>query len=422
MRILLHWSAGEQPLDAVLGEQGTAQNAHHLIDVALQLEVVFNDSHEAVGDDSGINLDSDSILCVSPEGLHPQVLLYPFEKQLDLPSVFIKEGDVGGFQVEVVRVVDEGALQLRGVVDNPADDRRIVSCVMLAIEPDGLVSQHVLLVNHILTLYYLICRLAFLTDDKERVYLLNVEKPCQVPIASVEDIAGQRLIRDFIHCIDIVHIGIGDGEEGRDVRNDVYLGVQLDAGLRTAESRPVKELHAQVYCRGVEGIESPVELELSPDTLVLGNTHHIESELLEHMIVTVHADTGKGTATDRLTAHPKVVRLGGMRRRDVRQFTHSTATCQLSEYESQQVRPRLGLPVLCYVGVLLHDPLELALRKKRHYLTEYVFACVHRDLYFNAGLGMAPKIRIFKSPTKFSRRKSRIHRHYRTILNNFKRQ
>ena len=421
MHILILRPLGKQFLDGVLSKQGTSQDAHHFVDVAVQVKIMLNDGHEAIGDDGSIYLYPDCVLSVSPEGLNPQVLLYPFEEQLDLPPVFVEERNVGGFQIEVVRVVNEGASQLRGIVDDAAYDSRIVSCVVLSCEPDGLVTQHVLLFKRVLSLYDLIYRLTLLTYDEEGIHLPNMKQSCQIPIAPVEDVAGQSLIRNLIHRIDIMYIGIRDGEERRNVRHYVYLCVQLDAGLPASESGPVEEFHAQVYRRGVESVESPVESELPPDTLVLGNTHHMEGKLLEHAVVAIHADAGKRTATDRFAAHPKVIGLCSMRRGDVCQFTHGTAACQLPEYESQQVSPRLGPPVLCYVRVLLHDSLELALWEKLHYLTEYVFACVHCDLNNYAVYGSCHNIHIFKSPTRFSRKKTRLHRHYRKKLNDFKR-
>lgn len=69
---------GEKFHDVILGEQGTAQNSHDLYDWALKLEIVLNDSDEAVCDNGNMNLDTHSIVTLSPERLDPEILLDPF--------------------------------------------------------------------------------------------------------------------------------------------------------------------------------------------------------------------------------------------------------------------------------------------------------------------------------------------------------
>ena len=44
--------------DVILGEQGTAQDAHNLHDGASKLEVVLNDSDETVCDDGHMDLNT----------------------------------------------------------------------------------------------------------------------------------------------------------------------------------------------------------------------------------------------------------------------------------------------------------------------------------------------------------------------------
>ena len=101
--LVLKW--GEEVHNVVFGKQGAAQNSHDLNDWATKLEVVFNDTDETVCDDGNVNLNAHCIVALTPERLDLEVLLDPFEEQLDLPSVFIKESDVLGSKIEVVRVV-----------------------------------------------------------------------------------------------------------------------------------------------------------------------------------------------------------------------------------------------------------------------------------------------------------------------------
>jgi len=104
----------EQVLDAIHCKCRLAKDAHDFEDWPANLEVVLDDGNEAVGNDGNVNLYSYSIFGFSPESLNLEMLLDPLEKQFHLPLIFIKESDVLGCKIVVVRVVNETALELGG--------------------------------------------------------------------------------------------------------------------------------------------------------------------------------------------------------------------------------------------------------------------------------------------------------------------
>ena len=69
----------EQITDAVRGECRLAKDAHDFDDRSANLEVVFDDSNEAVGDDGHMYLNTDCVIGFSPETLDLEMLLNPFE-------------------------------------------------------------------------------------------------------------------------------------------------------------------------------------------------------------------------------------------------------------------------------------------------------------------------------------------------------
>ena len=158
---------GEKLHDVILGEQGTAQNSHDPHDWSAKLEVVLNDTDETICDDGNVNLNTHRIFTLSPERLDSEVLLDPFEEQLDLPPVFIKEGDVLGCKIEVVRVVSERTMQVRSIVDDTPDFARVLLLVLLLRKENGLVSQDVVCsVKNVFAVKDFILRSFLLTDDK----------------------------------------------------------------------------------------------------------------------------------------------------------------------------------------------------------------------------------------------------------------
>lgn len=116
----------EQITDAVRGECKLAKDAHDFDNRPANLEVVFDDSNEAVSNDGNVYLDTHCVLGLSPKSFDLKMLFNPFEKQLHLPPILVKQGDVLGTEEEVVRVIDETAVQLRSIIDDSPDSTRVL--------------------------------------------------------------------------------------------------------------------------------------------------------------------------------------------------------------------------------------------------------------------------------------------------------
>lgn len=75
-------------------------------------EPSFGEPDEKEGDDGDIELYPDGILGASEECFDVQVLLDPFEEQLDLPTLLVKCGDLLGRAAHVVRDQNERSFSL----------------------------------------------------------------------------------------------------------------------------------------------------------------------------------------------------------------------------------------------------------------------------------------------------------------------
>ena len=224
--LILRW--GEKLHDVILGEQRTAQDSHDLHDWTSKLEVMLNDSDETVGDNDDVDLNTHRIVTLSPERLNLEVLFDPFEEQLDLPPVFVKESNVLGSKIEVVRVVSERTVQVRGIIDDTPDLVRILLLVLLLRKDNDLVTQDIARpVKNIFAVNDFIVRTLLLADDKEAPRYCNLVKPCEVKVS------------------------------------------------------PAKERHAEADSSGVHSIESSVQFKLSGNPSILRKKHHIEVKLLK---------------------------------------------------------------------------------------------------------------------------------------------
>ena len=368
----------EKVADVVRGECRLSQDAHDFEDGPANFEVVLDDGNETICDDGNVYLYPNGIFGFSPETFDLKMLLNPLEEQFHLPSVFIKEGDVLGCKIEVVRVVSERALQVWGIVDNAPDVARILLLVLLLRKDNGLVTQHIVFsVKNIFASNDFIFGPLFLTYDKEGSGCGNPIKSCEVKVASVKDIACQRIVGKPVHRIDIMHVGIGDTVEHGNLRDDIHLSVDLDARLRTSELRPGKERHAEVDSGGVDGIEPAMELELLCDTFGLGNGNHVKGQLLKDVMVSERIGLRQHLSVDGLMAKAEVFGLSSMSNRNICEFPEASAAHELTEHQNQQVVPMRHRPALGPVVVLGEYTPELPLREELYYLCKNVCPCMH---------------------------------------------
>ena len=401
----------EQVLQMLLDEQRTAQDAHDLIDVPFEFHLTFKYGYHAISANGSVDLYSDSGLGVSPESGNPEMLLYPFEKQLYLPAMLVKKHYLFCREIEIVRIECVGTFLLGYIGNDSAYFCRIVFPVTLSGESNRLIPDNVTFFKQIIAGYSLIFRIPLFPQNKERVVLFNLKQSCQIPVTAIEDITCQRLIINHIHGIDVMNCGLGNMNHGRYMGGNVKLGVKFDSGLRASEPGPIEHRQTQVYGGGVKGIELAADAELSVDTCALCKLDHVVGECLEYMPVPMVVTTGKGYLADRLLPKSQMEGFLFMGAKYYCQLAQTSATEKLAEYQNKEVAPVGQLPPQCSVvdiilGSVFHYPLKFTLRQKFYNLTEYILSAVHRCYItpiFRAGAKIViSKVRQHFQPIKFS--------------------
>lgn len=377
--------SSEEFMQVVFDQQGAAEYAQYLSHGSAQMEVVLDDCNETVRDDGDVNLYSDSILGVTPERLDLKVLFDPLEKEFHLPTVAVKQGNVLGREVEVVGVVDERVLKVGGIVDNSPEFSGVISFVSVTCETDCLVKQDVVFsVDSLVPVDNLELRMPSLADDEESPALLYGEKSGEVEISPIKYVYRIGFVPNAVHEFGVMHVGIGDTVEYGYLCGDVNLSVDFDAGLCAAETRPTEDGHTKVNCCGIDSVEASVKLKLFGDTPLLGERHHVESELLEDSRLAEHIGFRECVPDDGSRTKSEIERPFSMSSCYICKFTETSATYKLTEHEHKQVVPMGETPSLGSVRILRDNSPELPLWQIHCDLSKNVASCMHNRSDFDS--------------------------------------
>lgn len=381
----------------LLVEQGTAKDTHDLVDVSFKLHLMFYDCNETVCTYRRINLYSDGSLRVAPERFYPKMLLYPFEEQFHLPAIFVKEYDLFGREVKVIGVKRERSFEVRHIGFNSSDYCRIVFLITVSGKSYSLVTENVAVVVEIEAIFHLVGRTELFPYHKEGVKLLYLEKPLEVPISAVENVSCQWFIFNDIHRINVMNGCIGYMDHGRNLRDNVKLGMKFYARLCTSELRPIINAHAKVYGGGVESIELPSYAELSVYPCFLSQCYYVIGKLLEYMPVPIVVTSRQDASIHGFFAESEMKGFLPVCGRYVCQFPQTPTSEELPEHEDEQLAPIGQLPTQGGVfnssfDTIRHDSFKFTLWQKVSDLTENISSCIHEF----ADWECSPKIAISK--------------------------
>lgn len=326
--------------DIIFSEQGTTKDSHDLHDGSPNFEVMLKDSDKTVCDDGNVNLNAYSIVALSPKKLDSEMLINPFEEQLHLPSISIKESDVLGCKIKVVRVVSERSVQFWGIIDDTPNFTRVLLVVLFLRKDNGLVTQDVVCsVKNVVTINNLILWVILLSDDKKGSGYCILVKSSEVKVTSVKDITSQWFVCEPVHRIDIMHVGIGNSIENRNFCDDIHLSVDFDIRLGASEHCPSKERHTEINSHRVHSIELAVQFKLSGDSSLLCEKHHVKGKLLKDLVVPEVISLGKRTLVDGCLSESEVKRFFSMGGCYICEFSQTSATHKLSEHENEKLTP-----------------------------------------------------------------------------------
>ncbi len=321
------------------------------------------------------------------------MLLNPFEKQFHLPTLFVKHCNFFCTDIERIGDICKGAFEFFGVVHDSAKSARIVLLRLIPGKFNSLIADNsVITLDKVFTINDLILKPTFLTDDKERVDDVDFIKSGQIKVASVEDVVCIGFVRDIIHRLSIVNIGIGDIDVCRNLRNDIKKRMSFDPAFCAAELCPPEKAEAEVNCRRIKSIKLPVKVKRCINPFILRNLDEFPGKLLKYAIIPVRVCLGKVRQLDLLVAKSKMVGLHGMSGYHTDEFSESFAAVKLTEYHDKQLVPT-GKMLDILVSVILFDyPIKGFLWQKFDELCKYIRSGIHIALRIGLGQYMKSNV------------------------------
>ena len=225
------------------------------------MKLLFDNSNQHISRDCAPDLRLHRVLAVADETLDAQMLLDPFEEQFHLPAAFVKRGNGQRGQGGVVgqehqrlagfRVFESDAPQLLGIVLRNVE---AVQCDALIADDSRIpVGRH--------RIYPARIHAALGPGHEESACLMQREQPTEIQIAAIHHIERASLEGQHIQHVDLVGFAVRDVDESRDVPAQIQQSMQLDRRLVGAERRPWEQRQAQVYGRGIQGVDGVVQID-----------------------------------------------------------------------------------------------------------------------------------------------------------------
>src|SRR6266705_3046226 len=152
------------------------------------MESLLDDGDQNIGRDGDPDLRLNAILGSSEEGFDPQMLLDPFEKELDLPAAAVQFGDRKRGQDKVVGQEDEG-LGGFGILKTDAAQWRLKALVRVeAREDDTLVADQARFAINRMRVAALDLEIRLATGHEEAAGLVEAIQALEVEEAAIHDV------------------------------------------------------------------------------------------------------------------------------------------------------------------------------------------------------------------------------------------
>lgn len=366
-------------------EKRHAEDAKNIKCASIKLEIVLNNSNKAISCNCRENLDSNRIFCYTPERLYMQMLLYPLKKQLHLPPVFIKQGNVFCADVKIISEVSKGSFVFHRIIADTSEQSRIFPFCLLSGKPYYLIVKNIVWAfKKVFTINDFIFKLASFPYYKVGSDEIDCKEPCKIKISTIKNVISIRFVRNFIHGIHVINFGLRDMKKGWDLSHNIKERMYLNASFGLAKVCPPEKIQTQVDSSRIKGLKPPSDFKFFGNSFFLCNGYHFVGKFFKNPTVSAGVRLCQIAAGYQNLTEAQMVRLRGMCCNYANKLSEAITAGKLAIHHYKQLIPaakRLDI----FVTLKFHnDTIKNSLWKILHELTENIFSFVHSNL-FNIG-------------------------------------
>ena len=343
----------------------------------MQAFLGYGDQH--VSADRNPDLRLDRVLVGAIKRLDAQVLLDPFEKQFDLPALAVQVCNQLGFEGEVVGqkrdalasvVFDHHTSQRGGIVLAGIKDGQPTCLIAHDVRVDPVYGVGVTPLEFGIGLG---------ASDEEGVGLMDHKQSLEIQVPTIEQVIRARLDVQQIQGVDLVGLAVADVNECGDGATQVQQSVQFDSSLVRAKRCPRINRQAQVYRRGIEGVDGCIQVDRHR-IFGIQRARHGDQVLGEVGVDLPRSScigVGQGVARNSLAAQTHVIQPLDLSTEIDLDVAQSLAVGQLSEGHGQELLHAGELLNFVIATVRSHAAAKSAQGQKRHKLRKNKLALVH---------------------------------------------
>jgi hypothetical protein len=292
--------------------------------------------HDQIGADGRPYLCFHSIDALPIEGFDPQILLDPFEEQLDLPATFIILANPGSVTIGNVGQQHNILIVLLVNQTDTPQRFRVTILGLIPCQPDDLIALQTGRGVDGCGGFSVELQIHPGSDDKATALSVQVIQPLEIQISPIHKVDAAGKDRDHIQDLHIIGLAIENMDKCGDSALQIHDGVNFNGSLLPAKPGLREQRQTQVNGRGVQDFNRFGHLIFAIQVLGMSDQYH--GQILIDLPGAIGIGIGEcteghiGFDTHVVTARPESIEGGG-------QVTQAVTKGELSKAHTKQLVP-----------------------------------------------------------------------------------